>query len=232
MVYRFTSSKSILGRVKRLVDSSDWLGIAPIYIADAVQKIGLNYSTIYKVTSGNDIDSSDECMLEVENHLVDLPSDLDILVKIECNGSRLAYSPDKSLYGMRSCDDYSWGKQYHDCNSYYTIDNGRIRTSFESGKIKIFYKALQCDEEGFIMIPDVAEYKEALVWQLFSDLLLEGVKPKYQNMSFEQAESRAEDKISKARGRLKQLTKDERDALSKMITSTNIENSVTSIFPN
>lgn len=151
------------------------------------------------------------------------------MVKIEVGGLRIAYSPDRSIYGMNTCDDYIWGKTV-DCESYYTIDNGRIRTSFESGAIKIFYKKFECDEEGYITIPDIAEYKEALVWQVYANLQLEGYKPKLQNMSFQEAEQRAEALIRKARGRMKQLTKDQRIALSKQMTSTNSNNNPTKVF--
>lgn len=225
MVYRFTTSKSILGRVNRLLDSSDWMNSGTIYIADGVQKIGLSHSTVRASTGGNDLDSADNCLVEVENHLVDIPCDLEILIKIECNGTRLAYSKDDSIVGMNTCDDYVWGKAsgYGTYSNYYTIHDGKIRTSFETGKIKIFYRKLNIDTEGYTMIPDIAEYKEALVWQVFSNLLLEGYLPKNRTLTFQEAESRAEEKIRVARGRMKQLTKDERWALSEQLTTTNAD---------
>ena len=230
MIYRHISSKTIIGRVSRLLDSSEWEAVARIYLYDAIQKIGLNYSTSYKVTGGDDLDDTDECLTDVENHLVDLPIDLELLVKIEYNGYRLPYSPDRSIFGLNSCDDYIWGRVSDECVHYYAINEGKIKTSFDEGKIKIFYKKFNCDQDGFIMIPDVAEYKEALIWFLFSDLLLEGYKPKLQSMTYQEAELRATDKKFKARGRLKQLTNDERDALSNQLTSINLDNTITKIY--
>lgn len=224
MTYRWTSSKTILSRVKRLLDSDEWEGMARIYLADAIQMIGLNHSTTYKATKGNDLNQSDKCLVDVENHLADFPSDLEMLVKIECNGVRLAWNKDVAIHGLNSCDDYVWGKAYDSCENYYSIDGGRIRTSFESGKIKLFYKKFDCDHEGFIMIPDVPEFKEALVWKVFANLMLEGYRPKLSNMSYQEADDRAESKKSAARSRMKQMSRDQRRALSEMLTSTNISN--------
>ena len=228
MVYRLTSSKSIIGRVSRLIDSSDWKTMGSIYLADAIQKIGLNHSTRDKATKGNDLDSTDECLVQVTNHLAELPCDLEILSKIESNGFRLAYSPDVSIHGL-SCDDYIWGK-VSDCRSYYSVIDGYIKTSFETGQIKIFYKAFKFDSEGYIMIPDVVEFKEAVMWTTFASLLLEGHQSKNSDMDFFKVDQIADTKIDKARSRMKNMTKDQREALSEMITSNNVETMTSKIM--
>jgi hypothetical protein len=230
MVYKYTTSQVILGRVKRLFTSTDWTSMATLYIADAIQEIGLNYSTIYKTTKGNDLDKCDSCLVEVDNHLAEIPSDLEILVKIEYNGYRLPISKDKSIYGLNECDDYIWNKGFTSCIDYYTIEPNKIRTTFESGKIKIFYKAFECDNDGFIMIPDIIEFKNALTWKVMSALLLEGYSPKNKSLTFDYADNKADGLISKARNRMKQLTRDERDSLSDMLTSTNSNTQTPKIF--
>lgn len=233
MVYKYVSSETILGRVDRLLDSSDWKAMGQLYVSDAIQKIGLTHSTVFETTKGNDLDSTDECLLQVENHLADLPCDLEILDKVECFGIRLSYTPDTSIHGMNGKDGYFWGKaSRYVRNAYYTIDNGQIRTSIESSPIKLFYKKFQTDKKGFIMIPDVVEFKEALIWQVFANLILEGNKPKNASISFQEAELRAEDKIRVARGRMKQMTKDEREALSQQMTSVNLETTISKLYSN
>jgi len=218
MVYRYTSSKSIIGRVSRLVDSADWKSMGSLYLSDGIQKIGLNHATKYTATKGNDLEVGNTCLLPVANHLAEIPSDLEILVRVFYKGLRLPYSIDPAIHALNGCDDYLWGKNGSGTD-FYAINDGFIKTSFASGEIKLIYKKFDCDQEGFIMIPDVVEYKEALVWTVFTSLLLEGYKAKLQGMSFGEAESRAYDKVSVARGRMKQMNKDEREALSKQLTT-------------
>lgn len=230
MVYRQISSKSIIGRVDRLIDASDWKTMGSLYLADAIQKIGLNHSTVNKATKGDDLNSEDTLLLDVSNHLAILPCDLEILSKVECNGYRLAYTPDVSIHGM-CCDDYIWGKG-SDAIDYYTVIEGYIKTSFETGKIKLFYKAFVKDDEGYIMIPDIVEFKDALVWLVLASLLLEGYVSKNSDLNYFVADEKANDKIRIARTRMKNLTKDQRAALSEMITSNNTETMTSKIMTN
>lgn len=48
--------------------------------------------------------------------------------------------------------------------STYTISNNWIKTNFEEGTIQLYYKGFPVDEEGFPMIPDYVEFKEAAYW--------------------------------------------------------------------
>lgn len=52
----------------------------------------------------------------------------------------------------------------------YYIKPGYIVTNMQSGFIKISYDALPADENGYLMIPDLASYKEAIYWYVVMKL--------------------------------------------------------------
>jgi hypothetical protein len=61
----------------------------------------------------------------------------------------------------------------------YIIDNGYIKTSFESGTLCISYKAFPIDEDCYPLVPDDISYKEAMFWYIYKKLLLS--YPKFKN---------------------------------------------------
>lgn len=57
-------------------------------------------------------------------------------------------------------------------NEYtYTVQQNKIFTSFEEGKIEISYQALDVDEEGFPLIPDNQKVKEAIKYYIMRQYL-------------------------------------------------------------
>jgi len=48
----------------------------------------------------------------------------------------------------------------------YQISNGLIKTSFDCGYLEIVYEAMPLDEEGFPLVPDYVEFKDALYWYI------------------------------------------------------------------
>jgi len=54
----------------------------------------------------------------------------------------------------------------------YIIDNGYIKTSFESGKICLSYMAFPTDEDCFPLVPDEISFKEAMFWYVYKKILL------------------------------------------------------------
>lgn len=51
-------------------------------------------------------------------------------------------------------------------NVKYKISNGCIKTSVCNGCIEIVYEAMPLDDDGYPLIPDYVEYKEALYWYI------------------------------------------------------------------
>lgn len=52
----------------------------------------------------------------------------------------------------------------------YMIKPGYIVTNIPSGFLKLSYDALYTDEDGYLLIPDLASYKEALYWYVVMKL--------------------------------------------------------------
>ena len=49
-------------------------------------------------------------------------------------------------------------------NDYYYTDMGTINTSFSDGTLIVYYRGVKTDDDGFPMIPDNQNYKQALYW--------------------------------------------------------------------
>ncbi len=51
-------------------------------------------------------------------------------------------------------------------NVNYKITNGCIKTAIQTGCLKIVYQAMPTDSEGYPLVPDYVEFKEALYWYI------------------------------------------------------------------
>ena len=54
----------------------------------------------------------------------------------------------------------------------YIIDNGYIKTSFETGNVCISYMAFPVDGDNFPLVPADISFKEAMFWYIYKKLLL------------------------------------------------------------
>jgi len=61
-------------------------------------------------------------------------------------------------------------------NATYKVQGNMIQTSMECMFIKLHYLSLPTDEEGFLMVPDVEEYKQALGFYVLRQLVGAGCK--------------------------------------------------------
>lgn len=59
---------------------------------------------------------------------------------------------------------------------YYKIQGPYIQTSEECMFVKLHYKGLQLDSDGYLMVPDVEEYKSALTYYVLRQLIGAGFK--------------------------------------------------------
>jgi hypothetical protein len=219
MFYKYTSSQPVIYRIKKIIKDSGWLGDALMYIGDGVQLLGYNLSTEVKVTS-------EDSPLEIENHIAYLPCGLEEIIKVEYLGTRLPYNNDVSINGLNSsvvsADQYIWNKN-GEGNWYSLGEMNIIRTSFEEGEVKLFYKAFKIDNDGFPYIPDSAQYRNALLWYVVSMLLLEGYKTGDPRIDHKYADSQYKEWKEKARSRGNSMSRDKRMAFTQMWTSLNIQ---------
>lgn len=62
------------------------------------------------------------------------------------------------------------------CHYTYYTELDYINTSLCDGTIRIFYKAIPIDEDGFPLIPDNEDYKEALYWYVRGKMIGTGYR--------------------------------------------------------
>lgn len=208
---RFVSSKVVLGRVSSMVLGSNWRENGIAYLGKAIQKIGYNYST-------KTVCTDEDNLLQVLNHKTEIPCTVEEILHLEYNGCRLPINRDNSMLGLDS-DDYKW----QGWGDYYMIDWPYIKTSFETGELKLFYKEFRFDEEGFILIPDNIDYREYIEWYIIYNLLLDGETLKNKEIGLNYAESKFESSRRSAKSIMKGMSKDRRLAFSKQWNSLNIQ---------
>jgi hypothetical protein len=68
--------------------------------------------------------------------------------------------------------------------AYYRISGNHIQTSFECGYIKIHYWALPVDSEGYPLIPENENFKQALEWHIIRRLIGAGYEHKVFSYQF------------------------------------------------
>jgi hypothetical protein len=93
-----------------------------------------------------------------------------------CNfkGVRLRLGSDST---MSAVDDRSPRTTHiSPADGYYTIDGDYIKTSFETGRIKIHGPGFPTDKDGLPKIIDDFDYKTAVEWYVIQAMLLKGYK--------------------------------------------------------
>ena len=249
MIYRYVSAKTVVTRLRRIFDNTSWIGMAHIYMADCIQELGYAERQRNSVTLNSDGVVTDGGVI-IANHKGELPCDLESIYKVErvekgnsnnisigstgvpittteagtsnniSNRVRMYYNKDSSMNAL-SCDDYVWRKENR--GDWYDIDYPFIRTSFESGSIDIFYKAFKIDGEGYIMIPDIPSYRNALQWYVIAQLILEGVRPKLAGLNYDYSYEKYLDERQKAKSKVKGFSEDEQIAFAQMWTAFNTQ---------
>lgn len=84
---------------------------------------------------------------------------------------------------------------------YYNIQGNHIQTSFECGFIRLHYLAIPVDKEGYPLIPDNENFKQALEWHIIRRLIGSGYDHKvfkydFADAQFEKFAARAMNEIS------------------------------------
>lgn len=95
--------------------------------------------------------------------------------------------------------------------AYYKLQMGSIQTSEESMFIKLHYQAIPVDSEGYPLVPDVTEYKEAIYWYIMNKLIGAGMKhptipPNLQGLEY--CTQKYEFYAGRALGKIKMPTQD------------------------
>lgn len=214
MVYNYTTSKVVFARVQRFIDTNDWVGSGMMYLGDCIQSLG--YASRRK-------NATDTNQIVIANHKGELPCDLEFIEKVVYKECRLPINRDSGMLALVDKVNYTWEKDSVN-QDWYDIDPPYIVTSFEEGELELFYRAYEMDEDGFLMIPDLPNYRNALVWYVLQQLLLEGFKLKNTTINHSYAVQMFDMYESKARSEVKRMSRDQRQAFSNMWNSLNLDN--------
>jgi len=193
MVYKFVSSKEVITRIirKSKLSNTSYLEDIKVWLPEGINALKTKHSV-----------SLVSIPLEVSNHIAYLPDDLSSLVGILYEGKRLRMSSsdlDFTTFPLQqqktitsfytnvgshaslSSTEFNSGQdiiaQYSQCNvNSYKINLGNIHTSFCEGNIEVIYNKLPVDCEGFLLIPDNTDYKQALEWYVYQQMTFGGYK--------------------------------------------------------
>jgi len=182
MQYSYTSLKSVIGNVIRNTRIQDGSFIADIHewLYEAMEQLETEFSLEGKFE-----------VLNMSFHKAKLPCGLKYIDAIEYNGRRLKegggvrpasqstvpvnYTEDafQTKIGVQDFNGHTLYTATLDKVSklagsssyeYYYTDMGHINTSFSDGPLTVYYRGIATDEDGFPMIPDNQNYKQALYW--------------------------------------------------------------------
>lgn len=123
--------------------------------------------------SGIEYSSTTSVLNEINSRIVVLEN---VYFKNSNHMQPLQYGASNFHRSMHCDDCVNENVNYEDT---YIIDNDYIKTSFESGKICLSYKAFPTDEDCFPLVPDDISYSEALFWYIYKKILLS--KPDFKN---------------------------------------------------
>ena len=134
-----------------------------------------------------------EACLGISQYKAELPCDLVEILQVSCGGSPLRLSTahvvtktkDNGGAGFNTLNNPPYNQLAGDVTitgtsqlggvpGSYELVPGFIKTSFRDGEVTVFYKGILTDDEGYPLIPNEQNAKEALFWYCFSKMLLGG----------------------------------------------------------
>jgi hypothetical protein len=169
-------------------------------------------------------------VLQIEDFKALLPCGVHDINQVAINGYGLTYSTETALqfYKERKADQ----SQMLYVPTTYTIKYPYIYFGREVGEAEVFYRGVVLDEDGYPLIPDFNELKEACVWYVLYKFTLAKYasgKASFQEVKANQGEFyRLADK---AINRMFMPTPDKWDAIAKRWNrAISIKNEIESLF--
>lgn len=163
MIYKNTSIKVVLGKIYRdfRPNGDDWVNDAIEWIGEAIAFIG----------TCTELELKQFCIKILQNK-GKLPCALELIEGIEYDGKVLPVSGASNIItghlGLPTSTEQS-------CR----LNPNYIHTTFEEGQVTIHGYSQPLDEDGFPLIPDSMEYREALSWYVIYRLVARGEKHAY-----------------------------------------------------
>ena len=132
--------------------------------------------------SGIEYSSTTSVLNEINSRIVVLEN---VYFKNSNNMQPLQYGASNFHRSMHCDNCVNENVSYEDT---YIIDNDYIKTSFESGKICLSYKAFPTDEDCYPLVPDEISYSEAFFWYIYKKVLLSRPDFKKNGINYSYAE--------------------------------------------
>jgi len=101
---------------------------------------------------------------------------------------------------------------------FYNLHYNNIQTSFKEGTIIIYYRKRDVDKDGYPMIPDSVNVREAIFWYVCSKLLFTGYKLPLP-FTYDQLEEKANTFLARSRGEQTMQSEDDKETMLQMHSS-------------
>jgi hypothetical protein len=205
MVYKTVSVKEVIARVIRNTGRnlpSEYIDDILEWIPEGIKKLKTRYNlkplTATISISGHvgklpcglvaiEAIEYEGCRLREGGDVRDLENIVDNSLLIGDNSFELETTPKD--YSEESFPDNSYTEERRGEDlvrsprdgyaNYYKLVPNYIQTSFEEGEITIYGKQFPVDAEGYPLVPDNENYKEALYWYVMTKLIEAGYEHKF-----------------------------------------------------
>lgn len=191
MIYSFVSSGQVVAKLYRdlnMQEERDHFDMIE-WIAEALSFINTFQQYCQK-----------QAVLEVKDYRALIPCDLHALIQIEHKGIAVnmiegSFDPNTAFLKEQGG---SPGQTNTNFSFGYRVNGRWLVFNFREGKVNVSYLGIMTDEEGYPMIPDRVEFKQALFWYLLRQLILGGfIHPEF---NFDKADSQWKMYCGQAKG--------------------------------
>jgi hypothetical protein len=191
------SSKEVVGRVftEYNIKITGWVQFAPTWIGACLERIGAGVHLVPL-----------EKEVEYTNFQVPLPCNVEQLDGI-CIGDSILHYKGGINTGKDLFENYTLVGDYFSVNK-----SSSIPVSIEEGTAKVFFQGVETDDEGYIMIEDLIEVREACLYYILKILMQRGLKLSF--IDYTNVYTLSEQWIERASNVVKMLTPYEHDHLA------------------
>jgi hypothetical protein len=205
-INKITSCRTILAKIARTFkpSGSSWRREAIEDIGWAIQGIGYHCGFEHKSTeppyivvknNRGKIPCDVERIKHVEQLLPDnsndnilnpdgtTPTEEEIVNTCKYKGVKMRKAHDTSMYGVSEANPRT--TEVVSAVPYYSLNGDYVITEFSDGLIKLHYVGFHVDKDGFPMVLDDFDYKTAIEWYCFQNMILKGYK--HPELSFKDA---------------------------------------------
>lgn len=152
--HRFVSIKEMIAKVYEDLNTQLELrhGAIITWIGEALEFIGATAQYIKRLET-----------LKIKEFEAVLPCDFYMVEQISYKGIHLIGANQTVAPHIRKADRLELrDRQYRNTKSYYIVGD-KVVFGIRDGEAQLYYYAIQLDADGYPMIPDMIEYKDALL---------------------------------------------------------------------